>query len=169
MNKVIINIRNILGEVGLEMHESFTQEFVPIKTELTEVVFVDPVNFDINLENTGSGIRVKGEIKSAIKLECSRCLTEFKLPVIWAIDDIFYTGTPLEEEGYAVKDEKIDLGPPTEEQFVLSIPIKPLCDEACEGICPTCGKPIDESHQPHDEDKIDARLEILKKLLDEKK
>jgi uncharacterized protein len=167
MNSAIIDVRNILGVVGAESHHAFEREFFPVEAETAHIKFLSPVIFDIVLENTGSGIRVKGHIKSSIELECSRCLSEFAFPVDWNIDEIFYTGVPLEEDGYTVKDEKIDLGPPTEEEFVLAIPIKPLCDEACKGICPICGQPIDEAHKPHEEMKIDARLEILKKLLKE--
>jgi uncharacterized protein len=153
--------------VGAESHHKFSEDFSPITTETTKIIFLEPISFDVVLENTGSGIRIKGHIKTSVELECSRCLVMFGFPIDWSIDEIFYTGTPLEEEGYTVKDEKIDLGPATEEEVVLEIPMKPLCKEACKGICPTCGQPIDENHKPHDEDNIDARLEVLKKLLKE--
>lgn len=167
MNTAVIDVRDLLGSVGAESRHKFEEVFSSIKVESTIVKFLSPVVFDLILENAGSGIRVKGHIKSSIELECSRCLTEFGFPVDWNIDEIFFIGVPLEEEGYAVKDDKIDLGPPIEEEFVLAIPIKPLCDEACKGICPICGQPIDEAHKPHDEMKVDARLEVLKKLLKE--
>lgn len=166
MNRVLLNVKDLLAEVGLEERHSFEEEFEPITTETTEIRFAEPVKFDIKLENTGSGIRVKGHIKSALNLTCSRCLNEFSFPVDWAIDEVFFT-VPVEEEAYTVKENTIDLGPPTEEEFVLAIPIKPLCSEACQGICPICGQPITGEHEPHEEMKIDARLEVLRKLLKE--
>jgi len=166
MNRVLLNVKDLLAEAGSEERYSFEEDFEPIKTEITEITFAGPVKFDIKLENIGSGIRVKGHVKSALKLVCSRCLNEFSFPVDWSVDEIFYI-EPAEEEAYTVRDNTIDLGPPTEEEFVLAIPIKPLCSEACQGICPICGQPITGDHEPHEEMKIDARLEVLRKLLKE--
>lgn len=167
MNKAVIDVKDIIGDVGAEEEFSFRQKFSPIKTESTNIEFMEPVVFDIKAQNTGSGIRIKGHIKSSLKLICSRCLNEFSFPVDWAIDEIFYKPPAPEEEAYTMKDTTIDLGPPTEEEFVLAIPMKPLCKEACEGICPICGEPINAKHKPHKEVKIDTRLEVLKKLLEE--
>ncbi|MCL6473273.1 MAG: YceD family protein [Firmicutes bacterium] len=169
MNKVIIDVKDIMDEVGAEEHRVFEQKFSPIKTETGEIEFVQPVKFDIKMENTGSGVRITGHIKSALKLVCSRCLNEFSFPVDWQVDELFYRkGIPKEEEAYSMENTTIDLGPPTEEEFVLAIPMKPLCHEACQGICPICGELITGEHKPHKEMKIDTRLEVLKKLLKEK-
>lgn len=167
-NKAIIDIKDVLEEIGGEESFRFEQTFSPIITETTEVEFVEPVKFDIKAENTGSGIRIKGHIKSVLKLVCSRCLNEFNLPVDWNIDELFITEPAPDEEAFAIKNGTIDLGPPTEQEFVLAIPMKPLCSEACQGICPICGEPITGEHKPHEEVKIDKRFEVLKKLLEEK-
>ena len=37
------------------------------------------------------------------------------------------------------KEESIDLGELMHEQFVLALPMKPLCAEACKGLCVHCG------------------------------
>ena len=35
--------------------------------------------------------------------------------------------------------EIVDLESILREQIILMLPLKPLCDEACEGLCPYCG------------------------------
>jgi len=47
-------------------------------------------------------------------------------------------------EGHVVglaeyRDEKIDLGEVIREQLYLALPMKPLCQEQCKGLCPVCG------------------------------
>ena len=37
------------------------------------------------------------------------------------------------------ENDEIDLGALMHEQFVLSLPMKPLCSEGCKGLCPVCG------------------------------
>ncbi|MDI6715929.1 MAG: YceD family protein [Actinomycetota bacterium] len=165
MNNVVIDVSGLMEEIGSERHLSFEKEFLPIETEATKIEFVEPVKFDISLISAKGGVRVKGHIKSALKLVCSRCLNEFSFPVDWQIDEVFTTEEIKGEESLTIRNGAIDLGPPVEEEFVLAIPIKPLCSEACQGICPICGQIITGKHKPHEEVKIDARLEMLKKLL----
>ena len=37
------------------------------------------------------------------------------------------------------RDEQIDLGELVREQFYLVLPMKPLCTDACRGLCSQCG------------------------------
>jgi uncharacterized protein len=48
----------------------------------------------------------------------------------------------IEEDDLATayfRDDLIDLGQLMREQFVLALPMKPLCLETCKGLCPQCG------------------------------
>ncbi|MDI6816383.1 MAG: DUF177 domain-containing protein [Actinomycetota bacterium] len=168
MNRVILDVKDILGDVGAEKSYSFERDFNPIISETTKLAFSKPVNFDIIIENTGRGVRVKGRISSAVFLECSRCLNEFEFPVEWEIDEVFVTETMPGEDVYTIDETRIDLGPPAEEAFVLAVPMKPLCHDACAGLCPVCGEPLDEHHRAHEEEKVDARMEALRQLLEDK-
>ena len=35
--------------------------------------------------------------------------------------------------------DEIDLAPLLREQIILALPTRPLCDEHCKGLCPSCG------------------------------
>ena len=37
------------------------------------------------------------------------------------------------------RDDQIDVNEVLREQFYLALPMKPLCREACAGLCPQCG------------------------------
>jgi uncharacterized protein len=41
---------------------------------------------------------------------------------------------------YYFEGDELDLEPYVYEEVMLAIPIKALCDEACKGICPVCGR-----------------------------
>lgn len=168
MNKVVLDVKEILGEVGAEGHYEFEREFRPIEAEATKIEFSKLVTFDVIIENTGRGVRVKGRVTSSVRLECSRCLNEFDLPIDWRVDEVFVTDQELDEEAYVMDETRIDLGPPVEEAVVLAVPMKPLCDDACAGLCPVCGEPLDERHAAHADEKVDARMEVLRQLLEDK-
>jgi uncharacterized protein len=37
------------------------------------------------------------------------------------------------------ENDTIDLGQMMREQFFLALPMKPLCQDECKGLCPACG------------------------------
>jgi uncharacterized protein len=63
--------------------------------------------------------------------------------------------------GYYREDE-IDLDPIVLEQIVLQIPIKPLCREACKGLCPQCGADLNVESCECRVDSGDLRFAVLK-------
>lgn len=93
-------------------------------------------------------LRVK--VKTAMDMECSRCLEPVTAPVVAEFTCTFVPagskigeGDPsrLDEDldvGY-YQDDIIDLEPQVLEQVVLQVPFKPLCREDCKGLCPHCG------------------------------
>ena len=50
------------------------------------------------------------------------------------------------------------------EQFYLSLPMKPLCSDACQGLCPDCGTNLNRVTCDCKRDLDDPRLAALKAL-----
>jgi uncharacterized protein len=65
-----------------------------------------------------------------------------------------------DEEGYQGKE--IDLAPAIREQILLSVPPSPLCGEECKGLCPKCGKDLNEGECGCDRTVLDPRWAALK-------
>jgi uncharacterized protein len=104
--------------------------------------------FDV--QRLGGEIRVSGSVAAGLRLECSRCLAPFVLPVD-------------AEVGVSFAPRSADLRGVIAEQIHLALPLKPLCSEDCRGICPRCGKEAagDCGCAPAG---ADPRWEALKKL-----
>jgi uncharacterized protein len=73
----------------------------------------------------------------------------------------------VDEDTYAGKE--IDLKPALREQILLQIPSPPLCREDCLGLCPKCGKDLNEGECGCDRTVIDPRWAALKRLQVDKK
>lgn len=73
----------------------------------------------------------------------------------------------VDEEVYRGKE--IDLQPALREQILLSIPPSPLCGEECKGLCPKCGKDLNEGECGCDRTVMDPRWAALKGIQLEKK
>jgi uncharacterized protein len=72
-----------------------------------------------------------------------------------------------DEEGY--KGKEIDLAGAIREQILLSVPPSPLCSEDCKGLCPKCGKDLNEGECGCDRTVLDPRWGALKGIQLEKK
>lgn len=51
----------------------------------------------------------------------------------------------------------MDLEPPIRDAIVLDLPVNPLCDPDCLGLCPDCGQKWALLPQDHAHEVIDAR------------
>ncbi|WP_422657341.1 YceD family protein [Paenibacillus sp. EC2-1] len=134
-----------------------------------EIVSVSPLEVDLTaiLSVTGA-VDVHGRLKGQLEITCSRCLK----PVTEQLDIPFHeVFQPVEdpdkhqddkEDITYVKGESVDLAEYVEEAFVLYLPLAPVCSEDCKGLCPNCGKDLNEGSCNCDTEVIDPRLAGLK-------
>jgi len=119
--------------------------------ESGECRFLTPIRGTIHAEAEFDHIRVSGSVSCVMELSCSRCLKEFPFSVDESFT-VFYaesTGEsdPDPEIELAEQDllsatyegDEISLLPEISDQILMQVPIQPLCDERCKGLCPVCG------------------------------
>jgi uncharacterized protein len=136
-----------------------------------------PVKGHVRLMRTNRSLLVKGTINTVVELTCSRCLGQFECPLKLNIEEEYYpttdvnTGAPLpvpDEPGSFTIDENhiLDLTEAVRQYALLAIPMKPLCKEDCAGLCPICGKNLNQGPcgcPPPERDLRWAELSRLKK------
>ena len=129
----------------------------------------------LSLQRTRRGIEVKGTIRAEVILPCARCLKEFTLPIASEFEESFLLlkYAPAEEDTELADDdmdvsflpeEGIDLEDICAEQMWLNIPMKPLCDEQCKGLCTVCGGELNRGECGCDRQYRDHRFAALKTL-----
>ena len=64
-----------------------------------------------------------------------------------------------------VNDYQLPLDELVEEELILNLPSKNLCRKDCRGLCPKCGKNLNEGLCGCRSDTIDPRLEVLRQLM----
>jgi uncharacterized protein len=62
------------------------------------------------------------------------------------------------------RDDVVDLGELMREQFFLALPMKPLCQEDCRGLCPVCGINRNRETCTCETTWVDPRMEALKRF-----
>ena len=140
-----------------------------------------PVQLALDVEKAGdSAFAVKGTVKTSLELDCSRCLDRFEVPVDASFELRYVPQTANTGEGEReiadddlatayYRDGMLDVIELLREQFQLALPMKPLCSEACRGMCPQCGTNLNRTECACRPQWGDPRLAALKSLLSNQK
>ncbi|MCL5291084.1 MAG: DUF177 domain-containing protein [Actinobacteria bacterium] len=167
MNHLVVDVKNVMKELGNKEEFHRAVDLSPLEKDSERISFDGPVDVDLSLENTGFGVLVAGKVKGKLKISCSRCLCDFLLSAEFELSEVYAPDRP-EEQKYRIVDNSIDLGPALDENFILEIPIAPLCDATCKGLCPVCGSNLNVSECRHEVERFDERLSELKEWFKKK-
>jgi DUF177 domain-containing protein len=124
-------------------------------------------------------IRLKGKLATSLELPCARCLE----PVVHEVNatfDLLYRpqGSDAGRPELSVTEAEAEIGyyqgkgllleDALREQVLLALPLKAVCREDCKGLCPHCGKNLNEGPcscaEPVDDPRWSALKEIRTKL-----
>ena len=126
-----------------------------IKTD-EGVSFKSDVEYDLKIHKTSKDLIVTGNARTKVKFECSRCLNDFEKGLI--VDNLLYT-FPMDE-----LEDKLDISPFVREEFLLLLPIMPVCSDECKGLCPVCGKNLNIDRCDCDKAKKSSPFDVLDDL-----
>lgn len=158
MEKLQFRLRDI-PDSGLDLDTEIDR---PLMAEVLEgIEGGDPdqssAHATLHVTRERDNVFVRGQIRGLLTVGCVRCLEAARVNVTAPVVlTIVPAGTALpdaEADEAAVLDDiefstyegdEIDLNDMVREQLVLSIPIAPVCAEACKGLCAKCGKDLNK-------------------------
>ncbi|MFZ5352610.1 MAG: YceD family protein [Bacillota bacterium] len=121
--------------------------------------------FAINYEGK---IEVELNISAKIEMICSRCMESYVHNISTTSYFTFArTVNNDDTECHLYKGESIDITDLVLNEIAAEIPMKPLCNTQCKGLCPKCGINKNITDCTCKTDTVDSRLQILSKLLEE--
>ena len=129
-----------------------------------------PVVLELRLEAIIDGVLVTGSATAHVVGECVRCLTDLEDDLEFDFQELYVyeptVGEDADEDELALEDDLLDLEPVLRDAVVLALPLNPVCDPDCPGLCPECGARLaddpDHTHGPA----IDPRWAALTNLTD---
>lgn len=171
-----INVAQLLKEPsGFTKEQDLHEEISGLDQE---IVPLSALTGKVQLIRTSDGVYALGTIRTNLELDCSRCLDPFSFPLKFQLEEEFRpsidisTGASLpssaEDESATRIDARhiLDLTEVMRQNILLAMPPHPICRTNCAGLCPVCGRNLNDDPHEHSDEKIDPRLEILKQLLD---
>jgi uncharacterized protein len=125
----------------------------PVSVGLTpkDLALEGPLRLQLILDRRGDEIWIRGRAEADAPQQCSRCLAEFTQMLelefevfcakVRASSTIGPSRLDDEDGGIHFHDGRVlSIDEEIREAVLLSVPMQPLCREACLGLCPRCGE-----------------------------
>jgi uncharacterized protein len=114
-----------------------------------------PVRGECRLLRIQAGVLTSCDLDTEVEINCDRCGTRYRQPLHLKFEEEFvptidiHSGeklTPPEEPGvFTIDDHHIlDVTEAVRQYAITALPLKALCSTTCAGLCPTCGKNLNE-------------------------
>jgi uncharacterized protein len=144
-------------ELELEPFELGGQRYLPVPEKV-------PAELVISKATTGTVFELA--FKARLHGPCYRCLGDAVLEIPITAREYQATNPDGSDElqtPYVVNDQ-LDLGAWARDALALELPDKILCRDDCAGLCPMCGKNLNEEPHEHEEEHDVSRWSALEAL-----
>ncbi|MFD3730808.1 YceD family protein [Streptomyces sp. NPDC058632] len=137
-----------------------------------------PVELELRLESVMEGVLVTGTARATAEGECVRCLEPLEQELVAEYQEMFSypdaddrgrvkaePGDDAEddEDRLRLEDGMFDLESVLRDAVVLALPMQPVCQDDCPGLCSECGARLADDPDHH-HDAVDIRWAALQGL-----
>jgi DUF177 domain-containing protein len=145
-------------EIQLEPLELGGQRYLPVPATV-------PAELTITRASSGTVFELGFHVR--LHGPCFRCLEDAVLDL--PISAREYQATDPEDEELRtpyLEDDRLNLSAWARDALALELPDKILCRADCAGLCPVCGKNLNNEPHDHGEPELDSRWAALAELKD---
>ena len=119
-------------------------------------------------------LSVEISVSGAAQASCARCLKDTSLEISGDLRYLYYLRSASGDDGIIEEfadympveieyfGRVLDVMPQVEESIFSLLPTKVLCSEDCKGLCPNCGKNLNEGECNCQNEMTDPRLDALR-------
>ena len=145
-------------EIQLEPLELGGQRYLPVP---------ETVQAELSITRASTGTVFELRFRNRLHGPCYRCLGDAVLEVPISARE-YQDSSPDDEELTTpyVQADQLDVSGWARDAVALALPNKILCRPECAGLCPECGKNLNEEPHVHEEEHGDPRWAALETLKD---
>lgn len=172
---LVFDIRT-LGSASARHEQRVVPAPAALGAGLVRVPLGAQLHLDVRLEDVTEGVLVTAEVSAPLAGECARCLDEFTSSMRVRFQELFTAargsgrlspGADAEDagdDGYLFDGDLLDLESALRDALVLDLPLSPLCDADCPGLCSTCGVRLADAEPDHGHPSDGGVWAVLKDL-----
>jgi DUF177 domain-containing protein len=164
------NLRQVKLRPGEEYRDAVDLELEPFELGGERYLPVpETVPAELGITRATTGTVFELAFTTRLHGPCYRCLEDAVLEVPIAAREYQATNPEGSDElrNPYLEADNLDLGAWARDAVALALPDKILCRAECAGLCPVCGKNLNEEPHTHDEEQSDSRWSALEALRDE--
>lgn len=138
----------------------------------SEIIFASPVSVKGSIYRTADDdMYIDALVSYEYYENCARCLKEFVNKVETVLSGRLMETSKSsfskdDEIIFCYDNDEIELREQVMTSILLSLPMKALCNANCRGLCPVCGKDLNNEDCDCSIQEVDPRLAKLKDLFD---
>jgi len=170
---MVINVSEILKVYGAKVNVDGDISLPETAFLGEDFVFTTPMHVVGNIVNNGKALELNADCSGSMKVHCARCTKEIEEKIEFSVNELL-----MKDDGEDVGDEdivlfegySIDITDIVINHFLMNVSGKYLCDDDCKGLCPVCGRNLNEGECGCDNTVIDPRwaglADIMNKSID---
>lgn len=139
----------------------------PLKEFKMDCRISAPLAAKIRVSPAEDGCLVRGSLAGAVVLPCNRCAEDAPVNIESRFEE--FEEVPADEVSrgdspivFEQHSPMLDLAAVAWEEFMLSLPVNPLCRPDCKGLCPQCGANLNAAPCSCQLDEADPRMAPLR-------
>ena len=169
---MIIDVSSILKEFGGKINFDDKVEIPDLNFGGSDYRFGEPLSVKGGVSNTGGALTLRAEISGVMTTQCARCMKDIDVPICFTISETLMRSddeetVPDDEDVIVFEGNTVLLDEIIENNFIMNLSPRYLCREDCKGLCPKCGKDLNEGICGCEDDEIDPRWAALADMIKE--
>lgn len=142
---MILDLKSVFREKGSSIPLDYALDFSE-ETLRGEKPLKTPVTVNGTIGNRAGVVSMQAKVTAEYSAPCDRCAADCTRTYVIEIDRILVDelSNQADDDKLLLEDMKLDLYQSCFEEIVLNLPIKHLCNDSCKGICPSCGKNLND-------------------------
>jgi len=162
-----IDLTEVKNEPGVPRSYALEERMGPLELGGEEVVLTGPVRVELKITGADGVLWVEGSVTATGEFCCSRCLAPVRVSLAGELREKYCPpGTAADEEAVVYQGDSLDVTREVEKALLLVMPMKPVCRPDCRGICPVCGRDLNEGPCGCRAEDVDPRLAVLAAFLE---
>ena len=139
-----------------------------------EFPFRQPVRLEGEVSDDAGAITLSATVYAHVTTRCARCGKPVEYDKETDVEFLLVKELEGEEEDlrddvYLVESDVVELDDILVPELILDMEMAVVCDEDCKGLCPKCGKNLNQGECGCVVKEVDPRLAVLQKFLDSTK
>lgn len=134
----LVNVADLLRRPGSHREIEFVAPVHSIAVVDSAVPEGAEAHVQLKLEALSDGLTVTGTVRAPWRGLCRRCLETAEGELCAEVREV-YASHPVSDDIWPLHGEQLDLFDLVVEALTLELPLAPLCNASCLGLCPECG------------------------------